>query len=217
VRSVESQPTIRRDISPPSSGLKNRRSKKPVRLPLPPAFMLVDCLTSSSTLKLEATFPSEASVDFQRTTQSYIPEDRTLPLFTCFTSCVCAPAEMWNTITGEVKNFFSSVAKAPWPGGIHGAKSVFTSILRENFPLLTLLLPWQIRLSDLFPFRINSQIMNGVDEVIGFFNWPNPSSRIMALWWTQVPTEMSTRNFPWVKWRPAREADNLTTICEPIF
>jgi hypothetical protein len=31
------------------------------------------------------------------------------------------------------------------------------------------------------------------DEVIGFFNWPNPSSRIMALGSTQPLTEMSTR------------------------
>jgi hypothetical protein len=32
------------------------------------------------------------------------------------------------------------------------------------------------------------------DEVIGFFNWPNPSSRSMALGSTQPLTEMSTRN-----------------------
>jgi hypothetical protein len=43
----------------------------------------------------------------------------------------------------------------------------------------------------------------------GFFNLPNPSSRTMAL------TEMSTRNLPGGKGRPAREADNLTVICEP--
>jgi hypothetical protein len=41
-----------------------------------------------------------------------------------------------------------------------------------------------------------------------------------ALWpWgsTQPLTEMSTRNLPGGKGRPAREADNLTAICEPIF
>jgi hypothetical protein len=31
------------------------------------------------------------------------------------------------------------------------------------------------------------------DEVVGFFNWPNPSSRTMALVSTQPLTEMSTR------------------------
>jgi hypothetical protein len=32
------------------------------------------------------------------------------------------------------------------------------------------------------------------DKVTGFFNLPNPSSRIMALGSTQPLTEMSTRN-----------------------
>jgi hypothetical protein len=54
------------------------------------------------------------------------------------------------------------------------------------------------------------------DEVIGFFNRPNPSSRTMALWSTQPLTEMSTRNLPGGKGRPARKADNLTAICESI-
>jgi hypothetical protein len=33
---------------------------------------------------------------------------------------------------------------------------------------------------------------------------------------TQSLTEMSTRKFSEVKGRPARKADNLTAICEPI-
>jgi hypothetical protein len=54
------------------------------------------------------------------------------------------------------------------------------------------------------------------DEVIGFFNWPNPSSRAMALESTQPLTEVSTRNIPGRKGRRARKTDNLTAICEPI-
>jgi hypothetical protein len=54
------------------------------------------------------------------------------------------------------------------------------------------------------------------DEVIGFFSWHNPFSRIMALGFTQPLTEMSTRNLPGGKERPARKADNLTAICELI-
>jgi hypothetical protein len=54
------------------------------------------------------------------------------------------------------------------------------------------------------------------DEIIGFFNWPNPSSRTMALGSTQPLTEMSTRNHPGGKGWPVRGADNLTAICEPI-
>jgi hypothetical protein len=53
------------------------------------------------------------------------------------------------------------------------------------------------------------------DEIIGFFNWPNPSGRTMALGSTQPLTEMSIRNLPGGKNRPARKADNLTAICEP--
>jgi hypothetical protein len=53
------------------------------------------------------------------------------------------------------------------------------------------------------------------DEVI-FPNWPNSSSRTMALGSTQPLTAMSIRNIPWGKGRPARKADNLTAICEPI-
>jgi hypothetical protein len=51
---------------------------------------------------------------------------------------------------------------------------------------------------------------------VDFFNLPNPSSRTMALGSTQTLTEMSTRNIPGGEGRPARKADNLTAICEPI-
>jgi hypothetical protein len=55
------------------------------------------------------------------------------------------------------------------------------------------------------------------DEVIGFLNLPNPSSRTMSLGSTQRLTEMSTRNLPVGKGLPARRADNLTTICVSLF
>jgi hypothetical protein len=41
-------------------------------------FMLVSCLAYSSTLKMEMTCSSEASVGFQQPTQRYIPDVRTL-------------------------------------------------------------------------------------------------------------------------------------------
>jgi hypothetical protein len=49
-----------------------------------------------------------------------------------------------------------------------------------------------------------------------FINLPKPSSRTMALGSIQPLTEISTRNLPGGKGRPARRADNLTAICEPI-
>jgi hypothetical protein len=49
------------------------------------------------------------------------------------------------------------------------------------------------------------------DEIIGFFfNLPNPSSRTMA------SNRNEYRNILGGKGRPARRADNLTAIYEPI-
>jgi hypothetical protein len=54
-----------------------------------------------------------------------------------------------------------------------------------------------------------------VPEEVDFFNIPNSSSRTVALRSTQPLTEMSTKNLPGGKKRPARRADNLASICEP--
>jgi hypothetical protein len=47
--------------------------------PLATCFMLVSCLAYSLTLKMEAAYSSENSVDFQRTTRRYFPEHK-IPL-----------------------------------------------------------------------------------------------------------------------------------------
>jgi hypothetical protein len=44
-----------------------------------------------------------------------------------------------------------------------------------------------------------------IPDVTGFFNLPNPSRRTMALGSTQCLTEMSIRNLPEGKVRPARK------------
>jgi hypothetical protein len=54
-------------------------------------------------------------------------------------------------------------------------------------------------------------------EVIGIFDWLNPSSLTIALMSTQPLTEMSIRNPSGGKERPARKADNLIAIFEHIF
>jgi hypothetical protein len=51
-----------------------------------------------------------------------------------------------------------------------------------------------------------------IPDEVDFFNLPNPSSRTMALGSAQPLTEMSTRNLPGGKKRPARRTDNLTAI-----
>jgi hypothetical protein len=54
------------------------------------------------------------------------------------------------------------------------------------------------------------------DDVIKCFNLPNHSSRTMGLNLSQPLTDMSTRNIPWGKARPARKSDSFTAACEPI-
>jgi hypothetical protein len=49
-----------------------------------------------------------------------------------------------------------------------------------------------------------------------FFNLPNPFSRTIDLGSTQPVTENNTKNLPGGKGRPARKAENLIRICEPI-
>jgi hypothetical protein len=62
----------------------------------------------------------------------------------------------------------------------------------------------------------NSEIRFPINPLHLFFNWPSLYSRTLALVSTQRPTEMGTRDLPGSKGQPALEADNLTTICEPI-
>jgi hypothetical protein len=52
------------------------------------------------------------------------------------------------------------------------------------------------------------------DEVTGFFNLTNPSSRTMALGSIQPLTD-EYQESSWDKERPAGKADNFTAICEP--
>jgi hypothetical protein len=65
--------------------------------------------------------------------------------------------------------------------------------------------------------------MNGVglfsipDEVIRYSNLPSHSRSNMILALTRPLSEISTRNLPGSKERPARKADNFTAICEPII
>jgi hypothetical protein len=51
---------------------------------------------------------------------------------------------------------------------------------------------------------------------LDFCNLSNPSSHIMTLESTPPLPEMSTRNLPGGKGRPARKDDNLSAIFEPI-
>jgi hypothetical protein len=65
-------------------------------------------------------------------------------------------------------------------------------------------------------YATSRKVAGSNPDEVDFFNLPNPSSRTVALGSTQPLTEMSTRNLPGGKGRPARKTDNLTAICEPI-
>jgi hypothetical protein len=77
VKPVESQLTFQRNMSPPSSGPKNKPSydRNHHKGLLATCFTLISCLAYSSTLKMEEICYSETSVEFQQTTRPYIPEE----------------------------------------------------------------------------------------------------------------------------------------------
>jgi hypothetical protein len=64
-------------------------------------------------------------------------------------------------------------------------------------------------------FYLPTVLTGRIPDEVEFFNLPNPSSRTMALGSTQPLTEMSTRNLPGGRKRPARRADNLAAIYDP--
>jgi hypothetical protein len=55
------------------------------------------------------------------------------------------------------------------------------------------------------------------DEVIAFFNVPNPSNCSMVLRSAEPLTEMCTWTVSRSKGLPVGQADNLTAICDPII
>jgi hypothetical protein len=71
VQPVISQQTFRKSMSTLPSESKN----KPQQALLATFLTLISCLSYSSSLKMEAKFSSEISVDIQRTTWRYISED----------------------------------------------------------------------------------------------------------------------------------------------
>jgi hypothetical protein len=66
------------DITPFSPLKVNRRSGGTCRLHSQGRRIMISCSAYSSTPRIEAKSSSETSVDFQRTTRRYIPEDSAL-------------------------------------------------------------------------------------------------------------------------------------------
>jgi hypothetical protein len=77
--STVSQRELSSSLPFPSDSLHNPKFPVSRLLCFPPAFMLVS-FSAYSTLKMEMIRTSETSVDFQRSTRRYIPEESTLQL-----------------------------------------------------------------------------------------------------------------------------------------
>jgi hypothetical protein len=89
VWSVASQPTFRRTTWRTASALQSH-ARNSHETSSHDCSMRVYCLADSSTLKLGVTCSSETSVDFQQTTQCYMPEDITLHNHHCKNRCFYA-------------------------------------------------------------------------------------------------------------------------------
>jgi hypothetical protein len=81
-------------------------------------FMMGSCLVDCRTLKMEATYSSETSVNFQRTTRSFIPEDRTLHNRLCeklksYIFRIVVPGSLLFLVRGFLIRFCSNMRKIP--------------------------------------------------------------------------------------------------------
>jgi hypothetical protein len=119
--------------------------------------------------------------------------------------------------TASIRTYFETI---PIPNYIYIPYSILQNInLIRNF-LMIIVQNWNglevaRQYSWLRHYATSQRVAGSNPHAIGFFNWPEPSSCIMALGSTQPLTEMSTRNLPGGKGPPAHKADNLTVICEP--
>jgi hypothetical protein len=96
---------------------------------------------------------------------------------------------------------------------------LYELILQQSIPISVRVIEI-VHVTILGHYATNRKIAGSIpDEVVVFllffFNLPDPSSRTMALGFTQPLTEMSTRNLPEGKGRPSRKADSLTALSEP--
>jgi hypothetical protein len=101
-------------------------------------FTLVSSLAYSSTLKMEATCSSELSVDFQRTTRHYIPEDGILHKFITISVKTSNPTTLFSPVLGVDPRYSRGrVASAIFPKKTAIVLQSFTfpkSVFLKHFP-----------------------------------------------------------------------------------
>jgi hypothetical protein len=134
--------------------------------------MLVSCLTYSLTLKMEATCSSKTSDDFQRTTQRYIPEDRTHHNDHCENLKTCRRLDTsWFSQSLRLKT--SLVLTVP------SRRSVVWSVLYPHRWFLTRILPVET-LSLLQPkwqSRLTARLAEHLGQLIFHFRWASTPER----------------------------------------
>jgi hypothetical protein len=130
------------------------------------------------------------SVNFHRTTRHRIPEDNILHRAVITKSHILA-----SLFFESIKYFDRS-----------GQENEYLTTLRAGHSVAY----W------LRHYATSRKVAGSISDVNGFFNWPNSSSRTVALGSIQLLTKMSTRNLPGGKGRPTRGTNNLTAICERI-
>jgi hypothetical protein len=140
-------------------------------------------------------------------------------VLSCVSSTSFTAIQLWCTYS--VKDTQSRILNIPFLWGKISCNWVATRLQHEVycqdsvFPY-TRLNGYTLQRSCLRHYATSRRVAGSIpDEVIGFFNIPNLSSRTMALESTQILSEMSFRNLYVGKGRPARKADNLTAIYEP--
>ena len=90
----------------------------------------------------------------------------------------------------------------------------FHYLLSDKWNVLLLLLLLLLLLN----YTTNRQVAGSIpDDVIGIFQWHNPSGRTMALGSTQPLTEMSTRFISWGKGGLCVRLTNLPPSCAVVM
>jgi hypothetical protein len=151
--------------------------------------------------------PRNSSVQYWEINASpFSPHYRAIPIDTNLNVALISP--------------FSLRSKREVPLPVTWALVLLASPAQSHIPVQSYILANDIRGSVVrWGTATNRKVAGSIlDEVIGFFNWPNPSSSTMAQGSIQPLTEMSPRNLlVGSKARPVRKTDNLTAICEPII
>jgi hypothetical protein len=181
---------------PPSSGSKCNHARNQH----PACFTLVSCLLYFSTLKLEVTHSSEKSIDFQHTIRCY---SQKTDLFT--TASVRTSNRTQCTVTYRSAHCCYMFLHC-------------LLLLTPRLPCCTAHVTHGHAHTHTHYKPIQINYLHAAapipDEGTGYFSID--LTLPVALWSTHPLTEMSTKNLPGNKGRPARKADSLTAICEPI-